>query len=182
MDHHPALCEAGLVSELWRWATTEMRTPEDMRAYIQTALQWQADGTALPFVTRENAGGRIVGSTRFANIDKPNRHMEIGWTWITPPRQRTAVNSEAKYLMLRHAFETLGCIRVELKTDSLNTQSRTAIERLGAQHEGVFRNHMLCYDGRIRHSAWYSIIDTEWPDVKAGLEQKLSAYPANHRS
>ena len=173
MDHHTALCEVGLDPELSRWTTGEMLTPEHMRVYVETALQAQRDGSALPFATRDNASGRVVGSTRFANIDKPNRHVEIGWTWISPPWQRTAVNTEAKYLMLRHAFETLGCIRVELKTDSLNTQSRRAIERIGAKHEGIFRNHMICYDGRIRHSAWYSITDAEWPEVKAGLEHKL---------
>src|SRR5438874_11597409 len=112
-----------------------VRTPEEMRAYIETALSEQAAGTALPFATIERASGRAIGSTRYGNIDRSNRRVEIGWTWIARPWQRTAVNTEAKYLMLRHAFETLGCIRVELKTDSLNERSRKAILRLGAQEE-----------------------------------------------
>jgi N-acetyltransferase len=148
-----------------------------MHTYMRTALQWQRDGTALPFATVESASDRVVGSTRFMNIDRPNRHVEIGATWVSRPWQRTAVNTEAKYLMLRHAFEALGCIRVELKTDSLNETSRNAILRLGAKEEGIFRNHMICYGGRIRHSAWYSIIDSEWPEVKARLEAKLKRSP-----
>ena len=174
IDHHGELCEVGLEPDLWRWTITEVLTPEDMRAYMQTALQWQKDGTALPFVTIEKASGRVVGSTRFMNIDRPHRRVEIGSTWIGKPWQRTVVNTEAKYLMLRHAFETLGCIRVELKTDSLNEQSRNAMLRMGAKDEGIFRNHMICYGGRIRHSAWYSVIDSEWPEVKARLEGLLS--------
>ena len=168
--HHGELCEVGLEPELWRWTIAEILTHEDMRAYMQTALQWQKDGTALPFVTIEKVSGRVVGSTRFMNIDRPHRRVEIGSTWIGKPWQRTAVNTEAKYLMLRHAFETLGCIRVELKTDSCNQQSRNAMLRMGAKEEGIFRNHMICYGGRIRHSAWYSVIDSDWPEVKFRLE------------
>ena len=149
-----------------------------MRTYVDGALKAQQDGTALPFATVEAASGRVVGSTRFMNIDQPNRHVEIGSTWISAPWQRSAINTEAKYLMLRHAFEVLECIRVELKTDSLNQKSRTAILRIGAKEEGIFRNHMVCYGGRIRHSAWYSVIDAEWPAVKAALESKLSARKA----
>jgi RimJ/RimL family protein N-acetyltransferase len=144
-----------------------------MRKYIETAMLWREQGTAIPFATVEQATGRIAGSTRFANVDYPNRRGEIGWTWIAPPWQRTAVNTEAKYLMLRHAFETLGFLRVELKTDSLNQRSRDAILRLGAKEEGTFRNHMVCADGRIRHSVYFSIIDSEWPNVKRELERKL---------
>jgi RimJ/RimL family protein N-acetyltransferase len=171
--HHEALREVGLDEDLWRWIPKPVRSPEDMLDYIRTALQWQADGTALPFATIEQSSGRVVGSTRFMNIDKANRHVEIGATWIGRPWQRTAVNTEAKYLMLCHAFERLGCIRVELKTDALNERSRNAILRIGAKHEGIFRNHMVCADGRLRNSAWYSIIDSEWPEVKAALEEKL---------
>ena len=174
MNSHGDLCDVGLDRDLWRWTIAEVLTPEDMRAYVQTALQWQQDGTALPFVTIEQASGRVVGSTRFMSIDRPNRRLEIGSTWIGKPWQRTAVNTEAKYLMLRHAFETLGCIRVELKTDSFNQQSRNAMLRMGAKEEGIFRNHMICYGGRVRHSAWYSVIDSEWPEVKARLEGFLA--------
>ena len=174
LAHHPALCEIGLDPELWRWTIAQVLTPDQMRAYMETALQWQADGTAIPYATVDLASRRVVGSTRFMTIDRPNRHVEIGSTWIAAPWQRTAVNTEAKYLMLRHAFEQWGCIRVELKTDSLNQKSRNAIARLGAKEEGIFRNHMICWGGRIRHSAWYSITGEEWPAVKAGLEAKLS--------
>jgi len=144
-----------------------------MRTYVETALQWQAEGSALPFATILNETDQIVGSTRFANIDREHKHMEIGWTWIGKPWQRTAVNTEAKYLMLRHAFEQLGCIRVEFKTDSLNQQSRNAILRIGAKEEGTFRNHMIIQDGRYRHSVYFSVIDSEWAEVKRRLEEKL---------
>ncbi|HEV2913108.1 MAG TPA: GNAT family protein [Pyrinomonadaceae bacterium] len=176
--HHEGLSEVGLDETIWQWNPSPVRTAQGMRAYIEEALEWQARRTALPFATTLKSTGQSVGSTRFANIDAVNRHLEIGWTWIIPRWQRTPVNTEAKYLMLRHAFETLGCIRVEFKTDSLNERSRNAILRLGAQEEGIFRNHMLTSTGRIRHSVFFSIIDTEWPEVKAGLEEKLSRpYP-----
>jgi RimJ/RimL family protein N-acetyltransferase len=174
LAHHAQLCEIGLDPEIWRWTTSLIRTPEDMRTYIETALKLQADGSALPFATIETASGRAVGSTRFGNIDRANRRVEIGWTWIGLKWQRTVVNTEAKYLMLRHAFETLGCIRVELKTDVLNERSRKAILRIGAKEEGTLRNHMIVPGGRIRDSVYFSIIDREWPEVKAGLEEKLA--------
>lgn len=174
LEHHAQLCEVGLEEELWRWIPEAVRTPEEMRAYIETALGWQAQGTALPFATMEKATGRAIGSTRFANIDRANRHVEIGWTWLGLKWQRTAVNTEAKLLMLRHAFETLGCLRVEFKTDSLNERSRQALLRIGAKEEGIFRNHVITWSGRIRHSVYYSIIDSEWPAVKAYLEDKLA--------
>jgi RimJ/RimL family protein N-acetyltransferase len=174
LAHHAGLCDVGLDPELWRVATAPLRTPEDVRTYIETALLSHSQGTALPFATVDQASGRVIGSTRFANIDAANRRGEIGWTWIARPWQRTAVNTEAKYMMLCHAFETLGFIRVELKTDSLNTTSQNAILRIGAKQEGVFRNHMICWDGRIRHSVYFSIIDSEWPEVKNRLEQKLA--------
>ena len=174
MEHHAGLCEVGLDPELWSLTTAPVRTPDEMRKYIASALDLQRQGTALPFATVETSSGRLIGSTRFLNIDAANRRAEIGATWIARPWQRTAVNTEAKYLMLRHAFETLGFIRVEFKTDSLNTRSRNAILRIGAKEEGIFRNHMICFDGRIRHSVYFSIIDSEWPAVKAELERKLA--------
>jgi len=174
-DHHAALCEIGLEEDLWRWAPLPVLTPEDMTAYVETALQAQAQGTALPFVTIERAGGRIVGSTRFGNIDRANRHLEIGWTWVGVDWQRTAVNTEAKYLMLRHAFETLGCLRVEFKTDSLNIRSRRALQRIGAKEEGTFRNHVITSSGRIRHSVYHSVIDSEWPEIRRSLEGRLAS-------
>jgi RimJ/RimL family protein N-acetyltransferase len=174
MEHHARLCEVGLDEALWRWTTTLIRTPLEMRAYLEAALAEEAAGVSLPFVTIEKASGRIVGSTRYGNIDPANRRVEIGWTWVGRDWQRTFVNTEAKYLMLRHAFETLGCIRVEFKTDALNERSRNALLRIGAREEGTFRNHMIVHDGRLRHSVYFSIIDSEWPEVKAALEEKLS--------
>jgi N-acetyltransferase len=167
------LCEIGLDPELWRWIPTQVRSPQEMTEYIRLALQGQADGNALPFANVERSSGRVIGCTRYMNIDKANRHVEIGSTWIGKPWQRTAVNTEAKYLMLRHAFETLGCFRVELKTDALNHQSRNAILRIGAIQEGIFRKHVLCWDGRLRDSVYFSVIDSEWPGVKARLEEKM---------
>lgn len=174
LAHHAGLTGVGLDEELWRWIPAPVRTPDEMRAYIETALKEQAAGTALPFATVERRTGCAIGSTRYGNVDRLNRRVEIGWTWIARPWQRTAANTEAKYLMLRHAFETLGCIRVELKTDSLNERSRNAILRIGAKEEGTFRNHMVTSTGRIRHTVYYSIIESEWPAVKARLEEKLS--------
>jgi RimJ/RimL family protein N-acetyltransferase len=173
--HLAGLAEVGLDEELWRWIPTQVRTAEEMAAYIETALQEQERGGALPFAIVDKATGRAIGSTRYGSIDRTHHRVEIGWTWVSWEWQRTAVNTEAKYLLLRHAFETLGCIRVELKTDSLNEKSRAAILRIGAQHEGIFRNHMITASGRIRHSAYYSIIDSEWPAVKARLESKLNS-------
>jgi len=169
LAHHAELCDVGLDDRIWRWnPRAPMRTPDDMQRYIESALQQQAKGASLPFATVERASGRAVGSTRFAEIDVENRHVEVGYTWIAPPWQRTPVNTEAKYLMIRHAFETWGCIRVELKTDSLNERSRNAI----------LRNHMLTHSGRLRHSVYFSIIESEWPAVKASIEAKLARpYP-----
>jgi N-acetyltransferase len=174
-EHLAELCDAGLDEELWRWIPTQVRTSADMAAYIDTALQEQASGTALPFALIEQSSGRAIGSTRYANIERFHHRVEIGWTWIARPWQRTAVNTEMKYLLLRHAFETWGCMRVELKTDSLNTKSRQAILRIGAREEGTFRNHMITSTGRIRHTVYFSIVKEEWPEVKAKLELRLTS-------
>lgn len=173
IEHVEALCEVGLVESLWRWIPTVCKSHEDMRRYVETALDEQARGISLPFVTRERKSGKIVGSTRFGNIDVSNRKVEIGWTWINPLWQRSFVNTEAKFLMLSHAFENWKCIRVELKTDALNEKSRSAILRIGAREEGVFRNHMLTDAGRFRDTAYFSIIENEWDSVKANLKEKL---------
>lgn len=171
--HRAALAEAGLDEELWRWIPDPVRTPEEMSAYVDVALADLARGVSLPFTIVERASGKVIGSTRYANIERVHRRVEIGWTWVATPWQRTSVNTECKYLLLRHAFETLGCIRVELKTDLLNEKSRKAIARIGAREEGVFRNHMITSTGRIRHSVYFSIVDSEWPGVRAALEAKL---------
>jgi RimJ/RimL family protein N-acetyltransferase len=173
LEHTPGLAGVGLDADLWKWIPIPVRTLEEMRAYVQTALKEQADGSALPFALIEKSIGCVVGCTRYANIERTHHRLEIGWTWVGRQWQRTAVNTEAKYLLLRHAFETLKCMRVELKTDSLNDRSRAAILRIGAREEGTFRNHMITASGRIRHSVYFSIIDSEWPSVKAELEAKL---------
>jgi RimJ/RimL family protein N-acetyltransferase len=172
-SHHAGLCEIGLVEELWRWIPTQVLTPEAMTAYIDLALSERANGVSMPFAQIERASGRVIGSTRYMNVEKTHRRLEIGSTWIAPAWQRTAINTESKYLLLRHAFEDLGCMRVELKTDSLNEKSRAAILRIGAKEEGIFRNHMITSTGRIRHTAYFSVIDSEWPAVKVGLERRL---------
>jgi RimJ/RimL family protein N-acetyltransferase len=173
--HLAGLARVGLDEELWRWSPMPMRTTEEMAAYVETALQEQERGVALPFAILEKATGRAIGSTRYGNIDRVHHRVEIGWTWVARDWQRTAMNTEAKYLLLKHAFETLGCLRVELKTDSLNEQSRAAILRIGAKEEGIFRNHMITESGRIRHSVYFSIIESEWPAVKARLETMLNS-------
>ena len=174
LAHEPELCAAGLDPEIWRWTASLVRTAADLRAYIETALEWQRQGAALPFAIIATASGRAVGSTRYANIDRANRRLEIGWTWLARDAQRTPINTEAKYLLLRHAFETLDCIRVEFKTDALNERSRAALLRIGAKEEGILRSHVITATGRVRDSVYYSILAAEWPEVKAGLEAKLT--------
>lgn len=173
ISHVQPLSQVGLDEELWRWIPVPVRTAADMTAYVETALKERDSGLAVPFVQIERASGRVVGSTRYASIERTHRRLEIGWTWVAPAWQRTVINTEAKYLLLRHAFEALGCMRVELKTDSLNERSRAAILRIGARQEGIFRNHMITSSGRIRHSVYFSIIDSEWPEVKSRLEARL---------
>ena len=174
MDHHAAMCEVALDESLWQWTPRPLRTADDVHNYIAKALRAQSAGTALPFATVDRASGRVVGGTRYANISRDDRRVEIGWTFVAPASQRTVINTEAKYLMLRHAFETWNCIRVELKTDVLNERSRRAIERLGAQQEGVLRSHMITHTGRVRDTVYYSIIEREWPGVKSRLEAMLA--------
>lgn len=172
-EHIAALAEIGLDEDLWKWIPNPVRTLEEMSAYVRTALDERANGSALPFTLIDKASGRAIGSTRYANIERIHHRLEIGWTWVARQWQRSAINTEAKYLLLRHAFETLRCIRVELKTDSLNERSRAAILRIGAREEGTFRNHMITASGRIRHSVYFSVLDSEWPEVKTRLESKL---------
>lgn len=173
MMHLPRLVEIGLERDIFRWYAQPIRTPEDMKGLVATALEEQQAGKSLPFATVERGTGLAVGSTRFMTIDRPNRTVEIGYTWIAPAWQRTAINTEAKYLMMRCAFDEWGCSRVGLKTDSLNERSRRAIARVGAKEEGILRNHMITASGRLRHSVYFSVIREEWPEVKAALEAKL---------
>ncbi len=171
--HLPQLIEIGLEPELWRWTIVWIRTADDVRRYVERALHDQVAGHAVPFATVERSSGRVVGSTRFGAIAVPHRRVEIGWTWIARPWQRTPVNTEAKYLMMRHAFEAWGCVRVELKTDVRNERSRRAMLRLGCREEGVYRKHMITERGAPRDTVYYSVVDDEWPAVKARLEGLL---------
>lgn len=158
---------------IFQWIPYSMKTPEDFEQFVARLLEEEKRGESIPFATVERSSGRVIGSTRFMNIDRVNRRVEIGSTWIAPAWQRTAVNTEAKYLMLKHAFEVWGCIRVELKTDALNQRSREAILRLGAKEEGILRKHLVTWTGRIRDSVYFSILDTEWPNVKTTLKGRL---------
>jgi len=174
--HIDALCGIGFDPEVTRFMAETMRTRRDMARYVGNALAAREAGKAIPFVTilqSPGAADRIVGTTRFLEIDCNNRRMEIGATWLGKQWQRSRVNTEAKYLMLRHAFEELKSIRIELKTDSLNVRSRAAILRIGAVQEGVFRNHVITEQGRIRHSVYFSIVAEDWPAVKTRLEAML---------
>jgi RimJ/RimL family protein N-acetyltransferase len=172
--HHEGLCRAGLDPSLWEWTTAAVRTPEDMMRYLDAALAERQRGVSMPFATALAATGEVIGCTRYMNVDLGNRRVEIGSTWLAPQHQKTPANTEAKLLMLRHAFETLECLRVELKTDLLNWKSRNAILRLGARQDGIFPNHMTTESGRVRHSVYYSFTAERWPAVKAGLEKALA--------
>jgi N-acetyltransferase len=162
------------MEDIFRWIPYAVKTREDFKTLVNKVLDEQARGESVGFATVERSSGRVIGSTRFMNIDRANRRVEIGSTWIAPAWQRTAVNTEAKYLMLRHAFEVWGCIRVELKTDALNQKSRNAILRIGAKEEGTLRRHVVTWTGRVRDSVYFSILDSEWPEVKARLQTKLA--------
>ena len=164
------------LEDIFRWIPYSMRTQEDFSRAVSKAFEEQERGESIVFATVERGSQRVVGSTRFMNIDCANRRVEIGSTWIAPPWQRTAINSEAKYLMLRHAFEEWKCVRVELKTDALNQKSRTAILRLGAREEGTLRQHLVTHTGRMRDTVYFSILDREWPEVKQRLEARLRAH------
>jgi N-acetyltransferase len=173
LDDVPALAAVASDGALWEKRTTVVPRPEAFEAYVGTALANQAAGTQLPFATIVNDGERLVGSTRYMNIDAPNHRLEIGTTWIARSWHRSFVNTHAKYLMLRHAFEALGCNAVEFRTHVANDQSRAAIERLGATQDGIIRAHMIMPDGHVRDTVVYSIIRAEWPDVRARLERAI---------
>ncbi|PWK87671.1 GNAT family N-acetyltransferase [Fulvimonas soli] len=171
--HADALRRAAADGELWKLWYTSVPAPERVDAYVDAALAMQAEGGALPFAVRALASGEIVGCTRYCHADAANRRVEIGYTWYAASAQRSAVNTECKALLLRHAFETLGCIAVEFRTHWLNRRSRAAIERLGARQDGVLRNHQRLPDGSYRDTVVYSIIESEWPAVKRHLAFRL---------
>ncbi len=169
LGHVPALARVGLYPELWHWIPTPVTNADEMRAYVELALDEQKRGVSLPFAIVDAATNEVIGSTRYGNIELVHRRLEIGWTWLTPSHQRGPYNTEAKRLLLTHAFEILGMHRVELKTDALNEKSRNAIARIGATQEGIFRRHLVTASGRVRDTVYFSIIDSEWPAVKAKL-------------
>ncbi|WP_094779352.1 GNAT family N-acetyltransferase [Paraburkholderia ribeironis] len=172
-EHAQALVDAAADGELWNLKLTVVPRPDTIGGYLATALDGRTAGTVMPFVIVLRESGAIVGSTRFWKIDRVNRKLEIGHTWLSESVQRSAVNTEAKYLLLSHAFDALQCVRVQFTTDELNEKSRAAILRIGAQQEGVVRHERIMPDGRKRNSVRFSIIDDEWPRVKAMLEARL---------
>jgi RimJ/RimL family protein N-acetyltransferase len=172
--HFAGLCAVGIDGELWRWTVFQVHSEADMRRYVAHALNQQAQGIALPFAILDKHTGEIAGCTRFGNIDMRNRRVEIGWTWLGRRFQRTGLNTEAKLLLLGHAFEVLHCVRVELKTDVLNLQSRAAILRIGAVKEGILRHQMITDAGRLRDTVYFSILADEWPSVKQRLIERLA--------
>jgi RimJ/RimL family protein N-acetyltransferase len=172
LDHVPDLTEAGSDEAVWRLMPYgTVTTVAQMADFVRHALEWSAD---RPFAVIHRETGRAVGSTRYLDIRPSHRGLEIGGTWYAPAHQRTGVNTECKYLLLRHAFETLGCIRVQFKTDARNERSQRAIERIGAVQEGVLRNHMILPDGQRRASVMYSITDSEWLAVRARFERLIA--------
>ncbi|MFN8547145.1 MAG: GNAT family protein [Candidatus Eisenbacteria bacterium] len=174
LDHVAPLAELALDPLLWEWTVSNVTTVEELRAYVVEAIRQWNEGSALPFATIDRASGRVVGSTRFGNYEATHKRIEIGWTTVARDWQRTATNTEAKLLMLGHAFDTLRLARVELKTDALNARSRAAIARLGAREEGTLRRHVITDTGRVRDTVYYSILDDEWPAVRAALEARLA--------
>lgn len=175
--HVPGLAQIGIGQSFWDFMLYgNIQTEADMRNWVLDILSRAEKGTDLPFVAIHLASGRVAGATRYLNIMPKDRGLEIGGTWYGTDFQRTPVNTECKYLLLSHAFETLNCIRVQLKTDKRNERSQKAIERLGAKKEGILRNHMILPDGRFRDSVFYSILDTDWADVKKNLEEMMTKY------
>ena len=166
------------LDEIFRWIPYSMKAREDFDALVARAFVEQERGESVVFATVDRRWNQVIGSTRFMNIDRANRRVEIGSTWIAPAWQRTGANTEAKYLMLCQAFEVWKCMRVELKTDALNEKSRNAILRIGAKEEGILRKHLITWTGRVRDSVYFSILDTEWPQVKARLEAMMARKPA----
>ena len=171
--HWEGLLAIGLVPELWRYTLADVRDEAGLRRYVDTAVRELAEGRSLPFATIDVASGHVAGCTRFSNIEETHRRVEIGWTWVGREFQRSHVNTGAKYLMLRHAFETLDCVRVEFKANALNERSRAAMERLGAKFEGTLRRHAMRETGEWRDTVYYSILADEWPAVKSRLEELM---------
>jgi len=176
-NHLPELAQIAFEPSIWRWTSRRITTPEELQIFFDIALAEIKAGTAVVWVTRSKATGKVAGSTRLYDISQEHRTMELGGTWLHPDYHRTGINIEAKYLQLTHAFEHMRALRVSLKTHHENLKSQTAIAAIGAKFEGVFRNHMIMPDGGIRHSHWYSVVREDWPEVKANLESRLARFP-----
>jgi RimJ/RimL family protein N-acetyltransferase len=173
-EHADELLEAAKDGELWKLWYTSVGDPDALFSYIDSALTMRDELGAMPYVVRRKSDGKVVGSTRFFNVDAKNRRLEIGHTWYSKSVQRTGINTEAKLILLKHAFETLNCIAVEFRTHWFNFDSRAAIARLGARQDGVLRNHQLAPNGTLRDTVVFSIIASEWPAVKAHLRYELN--------
>ena len=174
-EHVPGLAAIGMDDSIWQYMPYGfMKSEDDIRGWVREMLERASEGADVPFVAIDLASGSVAGATRYMEIRSAHRGLEIGGTWYGAAYRRTRINTECKYLLLEHAFEKLGCIRVQLKTDSRNERSQRAIERLGAAREGVLRNHMILPDGRVRHSVYYSILDSEWPAIKLRLQDLLA--------
>jgi RimJ/RimL family protein N-acetyltransferase len=171
--HAGPLAEVGLDPSIWEFTPARVTSAEEMARYVDDAIRARARGEALPFAILVTGEERIVGSTRLGNIAASHRRLEIGWTWVAPPWQRTRINTEAKFLLLRHGFEVMGANRIELKTDALNERSRRAILRIGGREEGTLREHMLTASGRFRDTVYYSILRSEWSAVASALRARL---------
>jgi N-acetyltransferase len=174
-EHEPGLLDAGAHPEIWTWIDEyAAETPARFHQWFEEAMAAAEEGTEVPFATVDRASGRSIGSTRYLTLRPDDRGLEIGWTWLTPGAWSTGANVESKLLMLEHAFERVGCVRVEFKTDARNERSRAALAALPAQFEGVFRKHRIPRGVGLRDSAYYSVIDHEWPAVKSNLRARLA--------
>ena len=177
-QHAEELWEAAQAPEIWDWLVNLNASRELFDYWLQASMESAREGSEGPFATRLCSSGKVVGSSRYLNVRPPDRVVEIGWTWLNPRAWRTGANVEAKLLMLGHAFETLDCVRVEFKTDARNERSRAALAAIPARFEGVMRNHMIVPDVGQRDSAYFSVIDSEWPDVRDNLRRRLAGAPA----
>ena len=178
LAHLPGLEAVAFDERIWRFMATWVKTPDDLRGWVENALRLQAAGTGMPWVTVLKDGNRVIGSTRFMDFDKNNMTTELGSTWLAPEFHGTGLNAEAKLLQLTFAFEQLGLRRVALKTHHENLQSQKAMRNIGAVEEGTFRNHYIMPDGSLRHSVWFSITKEEWPQVRSRLEERLANLPS----
>ena len=179
LDHLPGLETVAFDDRIWRYMSTRVKAPDDLRAWVESALRLEAAGTVLPWVTILKAENRVIGSTRFMDFDKTHRTTELGSTWLAPQFHGTGLNAEAKLLQLRFGFEELGLRRIALKTHHENLQSQAAMRKIGATEVGRFRNHYIMPDGSQRHSVWFSVIREDWPQVKSLLEARVAAAPAS---